>query len=96
MESSVEIKHAIAPQLEAEAMNAEQGDESALETAKAVAANVPVVAEAMHAVEFGKAVMNANAQPVGTVAPTFTALPIERLVKEPRGRREATERERAA
>lgn len=96
MESSVEIKHAIAPQSEAEAVNAEQGDESALETAKAVAANVPVVAEAMHAVEFGKAVMNANAQPVGTVVPTFTALPIERLVKEPRGRRETTERERAA
>jgi DNA polymerase III delta prime subunit len=96
MESDVEIKHAIAPQSEAEAMNAEQGDESALETAKAVAANVPLVAEAMHAVEFGKAVMNANAQPVGTVAPTFTALPIERLVKEPRGRRETTERERAA
>lgn len=96
MESNVEIKHAIAPQSAVEAMNAEQGDESALETAKAVAANVPVLAEAMHAVEFGKAVVNANAQPVGTVAPTFTALPIERLVKEPRGKRETPERERTA
>jgi hypothetical protein len=96
VETEVQVKHAIAEPSFASPVSTEQSDESALETVKAVAVNVPVLAEAIHAVELGKAVMNANAQPVGTVAPTFTALPIERLVKEPRGRRETTERERAA
>ncbi len=96
VETEVQIKQAIGEPNVASTASTEQGDESAMETVKAVAVNVPVLAEAIHAVELGKAVMNANAQPVGTVAPTFTALPIERLVKEPRGRRETTERERAA
>lgn len=96
VETEVQIKHTIGEPSGASTASTEQGEESALETVKAVAVNVPVLAEAIHAVELGKAVMNPNAQPVGTVAPTFTALPIERLVKEPRGRRETTERERAA
>jgi DNA polymerase III delta prime subunit len=96
VETEVQIQHTIADPSVASPASTEQGDESALETVKAVAVNVPVLAEAIHAVELGKAVMNANAQPVGTVAPSFTALPIERLVKEPRGRRETIERERAA
>jgi len=95
VETEVQLKHAIVEPTATNTTSPEQGEESALETVKAVAVNVPVLAEAIHAVELGKAVMNANAQPVGKVAPTFTALPIERLVKEPRGRRETTERERA-
>ena len=90
--SEVVVKHAVVLPTQAAGATTEQGDESTLETAKAVLLNVPVAAAAIHAVEIGKAVMNANAQPVGTVAPTLS---IE-LVKPERAKREAPQREIAA
>lgn len=87
--SEVVVKHAVVLPTHATSEATEQGDESTLESAKAVLLNVPVAAAAIHAVEMGKAVMNANAQPVGTVAPTLS---IE-LVKPERAKREAPQRE---
>lgn len=95
VDTQLQIRHAMADPTATNTTRQEKGDGSALETVKAVAVNVPVLAEAIHAVELGKALVNANAEPVGTVAPNFSALPIERLVKESRGKREAPEREHA-